>query len=177
MELFDGAKYQLPRDVDIEWETTKEKFSIFLSEYKNLREKVGIPATPRIQETYSMIHREYVSPEVINDPLYKEFEYLHRLFIKGYLSINHPYKPEITDRRRNIILLRCFYSLSIITNFILKYLFSNSLGILFKELPFCMFYVKKQLLWWPMLSILLQITVIFSLILQENLTYKAIFGY
>ncbi len=113
MELFDVAKYQLPKDVDIEWETTKEKFSIFLSEYKNLREKVGIPATPRIQETYSMIHRENVSPEVINDPLYKEFEYLHRLFIKGYLSINHPYKPEITDRRRKIFLLRYFYGLSI----------------------------------------------------------------
>lgn len=50
MELFDAAKYQLPKDVDIEWETTKEKFSIFLSEYKNLREKVGIPATPRTQK-------------------------------------------------------------------------------------------------------------------------------
>ncbi|WP_241234745.1 hypothetical protein [Enterococcus mundtii] len=50
MELFDVTKYQLPKDVDIEWETTKEKFSIFLSEYKNLREKVGIPATPRIQK-------------------------------------------------------------------------------------------------------------------------------
>lgn len=32
MELFDVAKYQLPKDVDIEWETTKEKFSIFLSD-------------------------------------------------------------------------------------------------------------------------------------------------
>lgn len=42
MELFDVAKYQLPKDVDLEWVTTKEKFSIFLSEYKNLREKVGI---------------------------------------------------------------------------------------------------------------------------------------
>ncbi|WP_429960920.1 transcriptional regulator [Enterococcus sp. AZ012] len=113
MELFDVAKYQLPKDMDIEWETTKKRFSVFLSEYKNIREKVGIPATPRIQETYSVLHRENVSPEVLNDPLYKEFEYLHRLFIKGYLSINHPYKPEITDRRRKIFLLRYFYGLSI----------------------------------------------------------------
>ncbi len=89
MELFDVAKYQLPKDMDIEWEITKKRFSVFLSEYKNIREKVGIPATPRIQETYSVMHRENVSPEVLNDPLYKEFEYLHRLFIKGYLSINH----------------------------------------------------------------------------------------
>lgn len=49
MELFDVAKYQLPKDMDIEWEITKKRFSVFLSEYKNIREKVGIPATPRFR--------------------------------------------------------------------------------------------------------------------------------
>ena len=86
MELFDVAKYQLPKDVDIEWETTKEKFSIFLSEYKNLREKVGIPPTPRIQETYSMIHRENVSPEELENELSKS-RLIKEILVSEYKNI------------------------------------------------------------------------------------------
>ncbi len=113
MELFDVTKYQLPEETAVEWEITKERLGIFLSQYKSVREKIGISASPKVYETYSFLHRDEISSELTNDPIYQEFKYLHRIFISGYLSINHPYKPEITERRRKIFLLRYLYGLSI----------------------------------------------------------------
>jgi hypothetical protein len=115
MELFDVTKYQLPAESAVEWETTKERLGIFLSQYKSVREKLGISAAPKIYETYSFLHHEDIPKQLMGDPIYQEFEYLHRIFISGYLAINHPYKPEITDRRRKIFLLRYLYGLSIST--------------------------------------------------------------
>lgn len=113
MELFDVTKYQLPAETAVEWEITKERLGIFLSQYKSVREKIGISASPKVYETYSFLHRDEIPSELTNDPIYQEFKYLHRIFISGYLSINHPYKPEITERRRKIFLLRYLYGLSI----------------------------------------------------------------
>ncbi|HFD0846069.1 transcriptional regulator [Enterococcus hirae] len=113
MELFDVTKYQLPSEDTVQWEKTKEKLGIFLSEYKSSREKMGIPTNPKIQQQYSFLHKENVSKELFDDPSYQEFLFLHKIFLTGYLAIIHPYKPEITERRRKIFLLRYLYGLSV----------------------------------------------------------------
>lgn len=112
--LFDPTNYQLPNKNNVDWIMTKKNLSIFLSEYKNIREKLGLRATPKLKETYSLIHNENVSKEMCTDELYEEFVYLHKMFIHGYLSINHPFKTDITERRRKIFLLRFFYGLTIL---------------------------------------------------------------
>lgn len=55
-----------------------------------------------------------VSKEIREHELYEEFVYLHKIFIRGFLSINHPFKIEITERRREIFFLRFFYGLTIL---------------------------------------------------------------
>ena len=30
----------------------------------------------------------------------EEFDYLHKLFVRGYSAIQHPHKPDVTERRK-----------------------------------------------------------------------------
>lgn len=32
----------------------------------------------------------------------EEFDYLHKLFVRGYSAIQHPHKPDVTERRKRI---------------------------------------------------------------------------
>lgn len=78
MELFDVTKYQLPAESAVEWETTKERLGIFLSQYKSVREKLGISAAPKIYETYSFLHHEDIPRQLMGDPMNIFIEYLSR---------------------------------------------------------------------------------------------------
>ena len=44
---------------------------------------------------------------------WEEFEYLHNLFEKGFSVIQHPFKPEITQRRKTILYDRYILGYSI----------------------------------------------------------------
>jgi len=54
--LFDPTNYQLPNKNNVDWTMTRKNLSIFLSEYKNIREKLGLRATPKLKETYSLLN-------------------------------------------------------------------------------------------------------------------------
>lgn len=73
---------------------------------------------PPIHSTHSLLDQDI--PEIKhssfvqeNQQFKQEFLYFHHLFSSGLTAISHPYKPEITDRRRKIFLMRFVYGLSI----------------------------------------------------------------
>ena len=89
-----------------------------LSSYLVSRERMGLTRMPPIHSTYSLLDQDI--PEIKhssfvqeNQQFKQEFLYFHHLFSLGLTAISHPYKPEITDRRRKIFLMRFVYGLSI----------------------------------------------------------------
>lgn len=116
MRLFDIKQYELPQKEHIDWQLTKHNVGIFLSAYKSARERVGQPTLPKLSMEYSLINQEYsfvVNKEELNghEEHRKEFLYLNDLFVIGYSSIMHPYRPEVTERRRKIFMLRYLHGL------------------------------------------------------------------
>jgi len=47
------------------------------------------------------------------EPFRATFLQLNGYFILGYSSIMHPYRPEVTERRRKVFMLRYVYGLSV----------------------------------------------------------------
>lgn len=118
MRLFEVEKYELPSVDQVCWKETKFKVGIFLSAYKTARERIGVPVLPKLTTTYQFINEEHNriqhSEELIHYEEYRtEFLRLNKLFIIGYSSIMHPYRPEVTERRRKVFMLRYMYGLSI----------------------------------------------------------------
>lgn len=118
MRLFEVEKYELPSVDQVCWKETKINVGIFLSAYKTARERVGVPVLPKSTTTYQFIndeHNRIKQSEELNtyEDYRREFLRLNKLFIIGYSSIVHPYRPEITERRRKVFMLRYVYGLSI----------------------------------------------------------------
>ncbi|WP_321382979.1 transcriptional regulator, ArpU family protein [uncultured Enterococcus sp.] len=118
MRLFDIKKYERPTMDQVSWSETKESVGIFLSAYKIARERVGLSMLPKLTMSYALTNEE--NQEVLTnedlDP-YESFRdtflQLNEYFIMGYSSIMHPYRPEVTDRRRKVFMLRYVYGLSV----------------------------------------------------------------
>lgn len=121
MALFDVSKYQIPDNDDIDMTTTKNNFEAFLRAYKNSREKVGQPRIPKTTQSFSLI-----PPSTINNSSGEaerlliqreedlaEFNELHQLFAKGFAGISHPIKVDVTERRRQIFILRYLQGFSV----------------------------------------------------------------
>ena len=77
------------------------------SSYLVSRERMGLTRMSPIHSTYSLLDQDI--PEIKhssfvqeNQQFKQEFLYFHHLFSLGLTAISHPYKPEITDRRRKI---------------------------------------------------------------------------
>lgn len=114
MSLFDVSKYEVPNNNDVDMALTKKNFEVFIRAYKNSREKIGQPRVPKTTQSFSLIppstanggtgeaERLLIQRE---DDL-AEFNELHQLFAKGFAVISHPTKVEITERRRQIFILR-----------------------------------------------------------------------
>ena len=118
MRLFDVHQFELPEKEVIDWEKTKGEIGSMLSSYLVSRERMGLTRMPPIHSTYSLLDQDI--PEIKhssfvqeNQQFKQEFLYFHHLFSLGLTAISHPYKPEITDRRRKIFLMRFVYGLSI----------------------------------------------------------------
>ena len=114
MSLFDVSKYEVPDNKNVDMVLTRKNFEIFIRAYKNSREKAGQPRVPKVTQSFSLIppstsgnnageaERLLIQRE---DDL-KEFQELHQLFAKGFAVISHPFKAEVTERRRQIFILR-----------------------------------------------------------------------
>ncbi|OQO89241.1 hypothetical protein BH739_01315 [Enterococcus casseliflavus] len=112
--LFDVKKYELPHDDEVDWLQTKTNLGIFLGRYKTVREKMKLPVSPKLSERYFLGHDERVTENNhLFEESYQEFEQIHGIFISGMLAIVHPFKPEVSDRRRKVFILRYMYGFSI----------------------------------------------------------------
>lgn len=108
--LFDVSKYEVPDPKNVDIEKTKYNVGVFLSAYLAARSRVGEPREPKITSSFSLVPpsesgKNYAEAEEIlihNEEAKKEFDYLHALFQKGFASIQHPFKPEISARRKKI---------------------------------------------------------------------------
>lgn len=100
MKAFNIAQYEQPEFESIDWQKTKYNVGVFLTAYKKARERVGQPACPRRTMEYSLLNKEVIQNEGLND--YEEFRHefirLNKLFVLGYTSIMHAHYPEITER-------------------------------------------------------------------------------
>lgn len=118
MYLFDIKEYEMPTYDKIEWAKTKHQVGIFLSAYKIARERNGFSSLPKLTAEYTLMSieaNEIQSSQKIDyqDFYKKEYEHLHRLFVLGYSAIVHPYRPEVTERRRKVFMLRYLYGLTV----------------------------------------------------------------
>ena len=101
-------------------EKAKHNVGVFLSAYLSARCRVGQSREPKVTASYSL-----VPPSTVNnvfeaermlidrEEAQEEFEYLHKLFIRGYSAIQHPHKPDVTERRKKIFYDRYINGLSI----------------------------------------------------------------
>ncbi|WP_157456764.1 transcriptional regulator [Carnobacterium maltaromaticum] len=120
MYLFDIKEYEMPTYDKVEWAKTKHQVGIFLSAYKISRERNGFSSLPKLTAEYTLMTIEaneiQSSQKIAYQDFYKkEYVHLHRLFVLGYSSIVHPYRPEVTERRRKVFMLRYLYGLNVST--------------------------------------------------------------
>lgn len=115
MRLFDITQYEYPEAQSINLAQTKHNVGIFLLAYKRSRERIGLP---QISMEYSLDKKEYSflfnKLETIGlDEQQEEFTDLNKMFNLGYSSIMHPFRPEVTARRRKVFMLRYLQGLPI----------------------------------------------------------------
>lgn len=121
MALFDVSKYEVPSNNELDMVATKRNFEIFIRAYKNSREKVGQPRVPKITQSFSLVPPSTAGSNsgeaerllIQREDDLAEFKELHQLFAKGYAAISHPFKAEITERRRQIFILRYLQGFSV----------------------------------------------------------------
>lgn len=110
MVLFDVSKYEVPNPKNVDIDKTKYNVGVFMQAYLSARSRVGQPREPKVTQSFSLIPPTSTSSQTFeaeqilieNEEAKEEFDYLHGLFVKGYASIQHPFKPEISERRKKI---------------------------------------------------------------------------
>lgn len=114
MSLFDVSKYEVPSDHDVDMVATRKNFQTFIRAYKSSRERVGQPRVPKVTQSFSLIPPSTAGGQsgqaerllIQREDDLEAFIELHGLFVRGYCAISHPFKSEVTERRRQIFLLR-----------------------------------------------------------------------
>ncbi|MDT2635683.1 ArpU family transcriptional regulator [Enterococcus dongliensis] len=109
MVLFDVSRYETPNPKDVNLANTKHNVSVFMAAYLSSRSRVGQPREPKVTQSFSLIppsttKHTFEAEQILIDSedAKEEFIYLHKLFIKGYSAIQHPFKPDVTERRKKI---------------------------------------------------------------------------
>ncbi len=118
MRIFEVSDYTLPTFDSIDWQKTKEQVGIFLRAYKVNRERVGLPIFPKLTSECFLVLREDPIKEkwkVGQELTRNEEEYLktEQCFVYAFSAIMHPYRPEMTERRRRVFFYRYLYGLSV----------------------------------------------------------------
>ncbi|MEQ3452428.1 ArpU family transcriptional regulator [Enterococcus cecorum] len=113
MSLFDVTRYELPNANDVDLDETKYNIGVFLSAYFAARQRVGQPREPKLTASFSVIPPSTVKQSfeaesilISNEEAQEEFIHLHQLFIRGVAAVQHPFKPDIDKRRKNIFFKR-----------------------------------------------------------------------
>lgn len=129
MARFDINKYKVPQAADVDLKATRQNFEIFMNAYGSAREKVGKNRMPKMTQSFSPMamtpHREYSGDAerfLIEREMYlPDYEELHQIFAKGYLSINNN-GEEKTNRRRQVFMLRYIHGINVQEIADMKYL-------------------------------------------------------
>lgn len=118
--MFDVEKYKVPEVSRATLKKAKADIGIFFSAYKAARGKVGHPREPKITAswseapTFSRGNASQVEKIVIrNEEDKAEFQELHALYIRGMASILHPFREDITERRKKTFYKRFVNGLTI----------------------------------------------------------------
>ena len=97
MVLFDVKKYETPDAKDVDMEQTKHNVSVFLSAYLAARCRVGQPREPKVTASFSLVppstaKNTFEAEQMLiqKEEAQEEFDYLHKLFVRGYSAIQHP---------------------------------------------------------------------------------------
>lgn len=110
MALFDVSKYETPSPENVDMERTKYNVGVFLSAYLSARTRVGQPREPKITSSFSLIPPSFSNQNsaqaeeilIQNEEAKEEFFYLNDLFERGFSTVQHPFKPEISSRRKQV---------------------------------------------------------------------------
>nr|DAY50680.1 MAG TPA: transcriptional regulator [Caudoviricetes sp.] len=121
MKLFDVSKYEIPDPKNVDLDRTKYNVGVFLTAYLSCRSRIGEPREPKITSSFSIVPPSFSNQNsaqaeqilIQKEELKEEFNYLHDLFLRGYSSIQHPFKPEIANRRKKIFYDRYIHGLSV----------------------------------------------------------------
>ena len=120
MVLFDVSRYEMPDQKDVSMDRTRHNMGVFLSAYLSARCRVGQPREPKVTASFSLTPPPTVDsgPEaeqivIQQEEAKEEFDYLHKLFVRGYATIQHPFKPDITERRKKIFYDRYINGLAV----------------------------------------------------------------
>lgn len=134
--LFDVKKYSLPNQNDVDMVETRKNIGVFMSAYMSARGRVGQLREPKVTASYSLVppstaNNSFEAENILigKEEAMEEFLHLHKLFIKGYSAIQHPFKPDIAMRRKKIFMDRSVYGYPIFMvaerNHISEYLVST----------------------------------------------------
>ncbi len=110
MALFDVSKYEIPDPKNVDMDKTKHNVAVFLSAYQSARSRVGQPREPKVTSSFSLVppstrnanQGEAEQILIQNEEAQEEFTYLSDLFTKGFAAIQHPFKPDISQRRKGV---------------------------------------------------------------------------
>lgn len=107
MKKFDVSKYEEPEQKNINMDKTRHNVNVFLKAYQTSRVRIGESAEPAINKDFTVVSfPEYLIKKQADKSAIKEFIELHDFFIKGFSAIQHHRKLSISDRRKNIFILR-----------------------------------------------------------------------
>ncbi|MHC5215217.1 ArpU family phage packaging/lysis transcriptional regulator [Enterococcus sp. LJL128] len=121
MVLFDVSKYETPDPKDVNLDRTKYNVGVFMNAYLAARTRYGQPREPKLTSSFSLVppassgenNAEAEKILIENEEAREKFDYLHELFVLGFAAIQHPFKPEICDRRKKIFYNRYILGLSV----------------------------------------------------------------
>lgn len=106
---FDLAKYQVKEEREVDIKQTPTNVGVFLKAYFSARSRVGQPREPKLSAMLSIVPPStnkagYEAEQILieNEEAIEEFNELHDLFVKGMAAIEHPFKPDIAERRKKI---------------------------------------------------------------------------
>ncbi|EAE5953588.1 transcriptional regulator, ArpU family protein, partial [Listeria monocytogenes] len=90
----------------------------FLRAYKVNRERMGLPVYPKLTSECFLVFREDLIKEkwkAGQELTRNEEEYLktEQCFVYAFSAIMHPYRSEMTERRRRVFFYRYLYGLSV----------------------------------------------------------------
>lgn len=109
MGSFDVRKYQIPDIKNVNMKETRKNVGVFFSSFKSAEDRINQPIEPKITAAISDMPSSSGSdtPEAENILIYNEeakaeYAYLSNLYIKGISAVQHPFKPDLSERRKKI---------------------------------------------------------------------------